>query len=94
MGVRVGVAHFYWGQSIGIDETNTFHFRHRLMRFVGVANFFFDQSIGINKTNTFQLNFLSSIKIVGTTDLGGLWTLKWAWQIRDQYISVTIFYLA
>jgi len=24
MGVRVGVANFFWGQSIGIDETNTF----------------------------------------------------------------------
>jgi len=23
MGVRVGVANFFWGQSIGIDETNT-----------------------------------------------------------------------
>jgi len=24
MAVRVGVANFFWGQSIGIDETNTF----------------------------------------------------------------------
>jgi len=24
MGVRVGMANFFWGQSIGIDETNTF----------------------------------------------------------------------
>jgi len=47
---------------------------------VGVANIFLDQSIGINNTNTFQLKFLSSMKIVGVTDLGGLWALKWAWQ--------------
>jgi len=24
MGVRVGVANYFWNQSIGIDETNTF----------------------------------------------------------------------
>jgi len=50
------------------------------MRFVGVrvgvANFFLDQSISINKTNTFQLKFLSSSKIVGTTDLGTLCALN------------------
>jgi len=57
------------GQSIGIDETNTFqlkfvfrheHFgRHKFGRFVGVgvgvANLFLGQSIGIDETNTFQL---------------------------------------
>jgi len=37
-----------------------------------------DQSIGIDKTNTFQLTFLSSMKIVGVTVLGGLWALEWA----------------
>jgi len=35
MGVREGVANFFLGQSIGIDEINTL--RHRLWRFVGVA---------------------------------------------------------
>jgi len=45
---------------------------------VGVSNFFLDQSIGIDETNTFQL---SNMKIVGATGLGGLWALKWAWQI-------------
>jgi len=34
MGVRAGVANFFLGQSIGIDEINTL--RHRLWRFVGV----------------------------------------------------------
>jgi len=27
MGVRVGEANFFWGQSIGIDETNTFQLK-------------------------------------------------------------------
>jgi len=31
---------------------------------------FLDQSIGIDETNTF---YLSRMKIVGATDLGGLW---------------------
>jgi len=47
-----------------------------------VENFFLDQSIGIDESYTFQLTFLSSIKIVGSTDLGGLWALEWAWHIR------------
>jgi len=34
-----------------------------------------DQSIGIDEANIFQLK--STMKIVGVTDLGGLWTLKW-----------------
>jgi len=38
MGVRVGVANFCFGQSIGIDENNTFQLI----------------SIGIDDTNTFQ----------------------------------------
>jgi len=33
---------------------------------------FLDPSIGIDKSNTFQLNFISSMKIVGATSLGGL----------------------
>jgi len=37
---------------------------------VGVENFFL-----INRKK-----FLSSMKIVGVTGLGGLWALKWAWQ--------------
>jgi len=45
---------------------------------VGMANFFLDQSIGIDETNTFQFTFLSSMKIMGVTGLGGLWALKWA----------------
>jgi len=49
---------------------------------VGVANFFLGQSIGIDKNITFQLKVLSSMKIVGVTDLGGLWALEWAWHIR------------
>jgi len=46
MGVRVGVANFFLGQSIGIDETKTFKLKfgfhhencrsHRFGRFVGV----------------------------------------------------------
>jgi len=48
MGVRVGVANFFWGQSIGNDETYTFQLTFfssmkivgaRHWRFVGVANF-------------------------------------------------------
>jgi len=38
------------------------------------------KSIGIDKTNTLQLKFVSSMKIVGATGLGGLWALEWAWQ--------------
>jgi len=46
---------------------------------VGVANFFGVNRIDrIDETNTFQLTFLSSMKIVGATGLGGLW----AWYIR------------
>jgi len=46
---------------------------------VGVANFFSGQS---REASTFQLKFFSSIKIVGATDLGGLWALEWARHIR------------
>jgi len=42
---------------------------------------FLDQSIGIEEINTFKLKFLSIIKIVGATGLGGLWVLEWAWHI-------------
>jgi len=38
---------------------------------VGVTNFSLGQSIGIDETNTYQLKFVSSIKNVGTTGLGG-----------------------
>jgi len=48
-----------------------------------VANFFWDQSLGIDETNKFQLTFFSSIKIVGATGLGGLWTLEWAWYAAE-----------
>jgi len=41
----------------------------------GRVKLFLDQSIGIDGTNTFQLKFLSSMKIVGATGLGGLWAL-------------------
>jgi len=40
------------------------------------------QSIGIDETNKFQLKFLSSMKTVGATGLGGLWALEWAVHIR------------
>jgi len=43
---------------------------------VGVANFFLGQSIGIDETNTFQLNLLSSMNIMGSTGLGGLWHIR------------------
>jgi len=36
MGVRVGVANFFWGQSRGIDETNTFQLKLKIK--VGVAS--------------------------------------------------------
>jgi len=36
---------------------------------VGVANFFLGQSLGIDKTK----HFVSSMKTVGDTVLGGLW---------------------
>jgi len=49
---------------------------------VGVANFFLGRSIGIDETKTYQLQFFSSMKIVGATGSGGLWALKWAWHIR------------
>jgi len=71
MGVRVGVANFFWGQSIGIDETNTFQITFfssmKIVAATGLGGlwalewdcqtFFLDQSIGINKTKTFQLTF-------------------------------------
>jgi len=74
MGVRVDVAYFFCGQSIGIDETNTF-----------------------------QLNFFSSIQLVGTAGLGGLWALEWAWLIffyqwigidKTNTFQLKFFYLA
>jgi len=89
MRIRVGVANFFWGQSIGIDETNTtqltFFSSMEIVGATGLGGLLTLEwawqtfrSIGINKTNTFQLKFLYSVQIVGTTDLGGLWTLKWA----------------
>jgi len=52
---------------------------------VGVANFFWGQSIGIDGTNTFQLPFFSSMKMVGATDLGGLWALQTFLGSIDRY---------
>jgi len=49
---------------------------------VGVANFFLHQSIGIDENITFL--FLSSIKTVGVSVLGGLWALEWAWRLLKQ----------
>jgi len=62
MGVRVGVTNFFWGQSIGIVETNTFQLTFfSSVKIVGAKGLtgktFLDQSIGINKTYTFQLQF-------------------------------------
>jgi len=70
MGVRVGVENFFWGQSIGIYEINTFQLQFLYsMKAVGATDLgglwalewawltFFDKSIGINKTNSFQLKF-------------------------------------
>jgi len=38
MGVRMGVANFFWGQSIGIVETNTFQLTYlSSMKIVGAA---------------------------------------------------------
>jgi len=38
MGVRVVVANFFWGQSIGIDETNTFQLTYfSRMKIVGAT---------------------------------------------------------
>jgi len=45
---------------------------------VGVENFW-GQSIGIDETNIFQVQFFSTMKVVGATGLGGLWALEWAW---------------
>jgi len=40
MGVRVGVANFFLGQSIAIDETNTFQFKlFFCMKIVGATVF-------------------------------------------------------
>jgi len=58
-GVKVGVANFFVGQSIGIDETNGVK--------VGVENFF-DQSIGTDETNTFQSTFCSRIPFYSTSN--------------------------
>jgi len=46
---------------------------------VGVANFFLGQSLGI--VRYYQLKFFSTMIILGSTGLGGLWALAWAWQI-------------
>jgi len=46
---------------------------------------FFGQSIGIDDTNTFQLKYLSSMKIVGATGLGGLWACIFAKQTCAAY---------
>jgi len=48
----------------------------------GRGKLFLDKSIGIDEANTFQLKFVSSMKIVGATGLGGLW----AWHIRVKHI--------
>jgi len=67
MGVRVG-------QSIGIDETNTFQLKFfTIMKIVGVtgfrglwalkSNFFLGQSIGIDENNTGKLFLGQSIGI-------------------------------
>jgi len=38
VGVRVGVANFFWGHSIGIDETNTFQLKiFSSMKIVGAT---------------------------------------------------------
>jgi len=37
------------------------------------------KALGIDENNTFKLKCSSSIKTVGTTVLGGLWALEWAW---------------
>jgi len=62
---------FFWGQSIGIGETNTFQLKLFFnMKIVGATvfgglwalewawqTFFLNHSIGIDETNTFQLKF-------------------------------------
>jgi len=62
MGVRVGVANFFFDQSIGIDETNTFQLKFFILdkncgRHSRRGKLFLGQSIGIDKNNTFQLKF-------------------------------------
>jgi len=70
MCVKGGVANFFLGQSIGIDETNTFQLKFlKKKNFlkivgvtgirgvgvkVGVANFFLRQSIGLMRTIHFS----------------------------------------
>jgi len=49
---------------------------------IGIETNTFHQSIGIDENNTFH--FYSSIKTVGTTVLGGLWALEWAWHVLKQ----------
>jgi len=53
---------------------------------VGVANIFLVQSVGIDENNRIRIRiriYLSSIKTVGVTVLGGLWALEWAWQSTE-----------
>jgi len=45
----------------------------RYGRWSGHGKLFSSQSIGIDETNAFQLKFVSSMKIVCATGLGGLW---------------------
>jgi len=55
----------------------------RYGRWSGRGKPFLGQSIGIDETNTFQLKFISSMKIVGATGLGDLWSLEWAWHSAE-----------
>jgi len=91
-GVRVGVANFFFDQSIGINKTNTFHF---LDQSIGIVetNFFLDQSIGIDETNSVKIFILASKFIsvnililelkLRATVLGGMWALEWAWHSAE-----------
>jgi len=40
------------------------------------------------RTIHFSLNFYSSIKTVGTTVLGGLWALEWAWHTAKNKLAL------
>jgi len=92
MGVTVGVANFFWGQSIGIDGTKTFQLTFSSsMKIVCATDlgglwaleWAWQTFFWLYEDNTFQSNFYSSIKTVEVTALGGLWSLEWARHIAE-----------
>jgi len=72
----VGVANFFWDQSLGIDETNKFHAKIFILASILWAPQFWAVSVENIYSSIKTVDFLSSIKTVGITVLGGLWAFS------------------